>query len=93
MVAVLVGDEDEVGLRELGGVVGGLAQSGDRVHLDGQAVVVNLERAVLDEGDGERLAALGLEGFHLVAGGALGHCFVKGLLAVSAGNKAQEGEE
>ena len=93
MVAVLVGDENVVGLRELGGIVGGLAQSGDRVHLDGQAVVVDFERAVLDEGDGERLAAPGLEGLHLVAGGALRHRFVEALEAVSAGNQAEEGKE
>lgn len=92
VVAVLVGDEDEVGLREFGGVVGGLAQAGDRIDLDGQSVVEDLQRSVLDEGEADGLAALGLEGFHLVANGALGYRFVEGFPAVPAGGQAQQGK-
>ena len=94
VVAVLVGDEDEVRLREFGGVVRRLAETGDRVDLDGQAVVGDFERAVLDEGDGDLLAAGGAEGFHFVTGvGQLRGADDEALRGVRAGEQAQEGEE
>ncbi len=43
-----------------------LAILADRIDLDGKAVVGDLQRAMLDEGDPHRFSAVGPEGFHLV---------------------------
>ena len=74
VVLVLMGDEDDVGLGELG-VVGDWCDAGaHRVDLDLRAVVVDFDTGVLDACDGDFLAALGGELIHLLGGIATGGC-------------------
>ncbi len=63
VVAVFMGDQDDIGLGELR-IVGGLAVRADGVHMDGHALVGDGQGPVLDEGDGDFPAAVGLEGLH-----------------------------
>ena len=71
MVLVLVRHQDDIGLGELHRVVRMLAVLAHRVDLDGQAIVCNFQRAMLDEGDPHGFAAVGPEGFHLIFRDAL----------------------
>ena len=71
MVLVFVRHQDDIGLGKLHRVVRMLAVLAHRVDLDGQAFVGDFQRAVLDEGDPHRFAAVGPEGFHLIFRDAL----------------------
>ena len=87
VVAVLVGDQDDIGLRELRGVVGRDAEAAYWVDVDGQALVHDLQRAVLDEGDADGKAAVGEEGLDSVLRDGL----AGGLPAFDAADEVADG--
>lgn len=73
MVEMLMGDEDEVGLGQLG-IIRLRLQFRDGVHLYLLTVVVDSDATVLDGGEGDFLAALGLERISLLAHCVLATC-------------------
>ena len=88
VVTVLVGDQDDIGLGELRGVVGGDAEAAHRVDMDRQTLVHDLQRTVLDEGDADGKAAVGEEGLD----GVFRDGLAGGLPAFDAAEEVADGE-
>ncbi len=74
MILMLMGDEDDVGLRELVVVGSGLYSEAYGVNLDLRAVVVDLDTGVLDARERDFLAVLGGKLVDFLSGLAASEC-------------------
>ena len=72
MILVLVGDQDDVGLRELVVVCRGLYTEANGIYLYHRTVVIDFHTGVLDARDRHFLTAFGGKLVHLLGGLAAG---------------------